>query len=102
MKKIIKSVDCSTEISVEQLVDNRKIVAYRSSKSPNIRILANLTPEKPVKQNQYGFVPLGYIAHPSFVSDSWHGSVMACVNSRQLYLFENQSDLIDAIHDGKI
>ena len=105
MKKIVNSKP-NNEVYANELEEHRGIVAYRSTKSDNVRILALLKiPRQPygtAPSCAYGFIPLGYIGEPTFIKESWRDAVSNCAKVRELYLFPDMKSLIKAIHNNQI
>jgi hypothetical protein len=96
MKRIIDPAD-RQEVTSQDLEGN-EIVAYRCLSSKSICVLSKL-----LKDGTFGFVNLSRSnIPPAFVGYSFYQSIDSATKNRKLFVFANQSALIEAIYLKKL
>ena len=100
MRKIVTNI--TPEVSIDSLT-GRELIAYKCKNVEagrySVAVLTKLVPGK------YGFVALDYSAgstNPRFEGNSFFQCIKLAGEKRQLYTFDDLSDLAKAIYEKKI
>ncbi len=95
MKKIVTKLTPVPEIELNRL-QGTEVVAYRCPDSTSVCILTKVSRNM---KSEWGFVNLNYpTAKPTFVDSDFFKCIGNIRNSRQVYVFNGQDDLVEAIY----
>lgn len=102
MKKIIPA-EVSDSITIDKVTEH-ELVAYKCKSADATKRPYAVAVLTKLGTNSYGFVALDYSVNskPRFVANDWRASIKLASESRQLYAFNNQANLIEAIYNKKI